>query len=159
MGDKEIELIEKYITPETVMLEWGSGGSTIHFSKLVKELYSIEHDFQWYNKIKKDKNNNVNITFVPSNGIYDSTIPTKDEQFEDYINYVDRINKKYDIVFIDGRARVACSKKVIPYLNENAVVFIHDFWAREPLRNGPFEWYKELESIKEGQSIVALKVK
>ena len=86
MGDKEIELIEKYITPETVMLEWGSGGSTIHFSKLVKELYSIEHDFQWYNKIKKDKNNNVNITFVPSNGIYDSTIPTKDEQFEDYIN-------------------------------------------------------------------------
>jgi len=159
MGTTERELIEKYITPNTIMLEWGSGGSTSHFGKLVKELYSIEHDFNWYNKVKKDKGDNVTLTYVPTNGIYNPTIPTKDEQFEDYINYVDRINKKYDLVFIDGRARVACSEKIIPYLNENAVVFIHDFWAREPLRNGPFDWYEEIESVKEGQSMVALKVK
>ncbi len=53
MNQKEVELIEKYLNKDTIMLEWGSGGSTLYFSKKVKTLYSIEHDKTYYNKIKK----------------------------------------------------------------------------------------------------------
>ena len=45
-------MIEKYLSPETIMLEYGSGGSTLYFSKFVKEYYSIEHDKKWYDEIK-----------------------------------------------------------------------------------------------------------
>ena len=48
MSKEEIKLIEKYLNKNQVVLEWGSGGSTAHFSKFVKEWYSIEHDKDWY---------------------------------------------------------------------------------------------------------------
>ena len=44
MSPKEIAFIEKYLTKDKVMLEWGAGGSTLYFSQLVKEYYSIEHN-------------------------------------------------------------------------------------------------------------------
>ena len=48
MEPEEIALIEKYLTPKSVMLEWGSGGSTSYFGAQVAALYSIEHDPEWY---------------------------------------------------------------------------------------------------------------
>ena len=71
MSDEERLLVEKYITltKENVndisMLEWGSGGSTLYFSDMVSEYFSIEHDDNWYKKIDSLKNDNVNYNFVP----------------------------------------------------------------------------------------------
>ena len=75
MSQKEIKMIEKYLTPETIMLEYGSGGSTIHFSKFVKEYYSLEHNKEWYNKVKiKISNNDKITTFLSENKKMDEII-------------------------------------------------------------------------------------
>jgi len=158
MRAAEGKLISKYLNSKKVMLEWGAGGSTVYFSKLVKQYISIEHNLEWYNKVKKEIGYNVKLYCVPNSGYYNSSIPTKAHQFKNYINYIDTLNTKYDVVLIDGRARVECAKKVIPYLNKDAVVFIHDFWARPPLQKA-LEFYDEIESIKNGDTLVALKVK
>ena len=68
------------------------------------------------------------------------------------------LKKKFDLVLIDGRARPQCAEKVIPYLSDDAVVFIHDFWKR-PDYSWVLNLYDEVESIKNGQSIVALRLK
>ena len=47
MSKEEINLIEKYLKKDHITLEWGSGGSTAHFSKLVKEWNAIEHNKEW----------------------------------------------------------------------------------------------------------------
>ena len=67
----------------------------------------------------------------------------------------------FDVVLIDGRCRVECAKSVLPYLKENAVVFIHDFWQKGRERYlKVFDYYNELKSIKDTeQTIVALKAK
>ena len=52
MQEKEFIMITDVLNDDTVMLEWGSGGSTIAFSSMVSKYYSIEHDEEWYNKIK-----------------------------------------------------------------------------------------------------------
>ena len=64
MNDKEIELVIKYIenAHDKIMLEYGSGGSTLLFSKYVKTYYSIEHNLDWYYEVRKklvdgDRNN------------------------------------------------------------------------------------------------------
>ena len=52
MDSSEKAIIEKYLNPNVIMMEWGSGGSTIEFSKQVKEYYSVEHNLEWYNEVK-----------------------------------------------------------------------------------------------------------
>ena len=44
MEDNEIKLIEYYLNTNDTMFEWGSGGSTLWFSKFVKKYYSIPID-------------------------------------------------------------------------------------------------------------------
>eukprot|EP00042_Codosiga_hollandica_P048174 m.534795 g.534795 ORF g.534795 m.534795 type:complete len:124 (-) comp57608_c0_seq31:552-923(-) len=50
MDSREREMVEKHLSPHMTMLEYGSGASTLHFSRRVKAYYSVEHDlssFDW----------------------------------------------------------------------------------------------------------------
>ena len=56
MSKEEISLIKREFKKgkeKKTMLEWGSGGSTLYFSKHVKEICSFEHNIEWYKKISK----------------------------------------------------------------------------------------------------------
>ena len=129
LSDKEVNCIDKYLKPTDIMLEWGSGGSTPYFGNQVEEYYSIEHSQKWfditseglkeYKLIKK-----IGVFFIPSNK--PRTRPTKREEFEDYVNVVNQLKHKYDKVLIDGRARLYCGIEVLPWLKEDAIVFLHD---------------------------------
>lgn len=97
MDNKEIELIDKYLNKDKIMLEYGSGGSTLYFSKFVKEYYSIEHNKLWYDKIKgKTNNSNININFCDINDGYnindvniigDLKYPSNINDFNDFVEY------------------------------------------------------------------------
>lgn len=126
MHNKEIKMIESYLHMTDTMLEWGSGGSTLHFPKFVKKYFSIEHNKEWYDKIKNEIPDNVAYTYVKQN--LPRTRPTKFREFKDYIEKAGSFNKKFDKVLVDGRARPECAIWVLPYLNQNAVVFIHDYF-------------------------------
>ena len=41
-----IRMLEKIITPDLRVFEYGSGGSSIWWSERVNEVYSIEHDLE-----------------------------------------------------------------------------------------------------------------
>ena len=161
MSDQEIDLVKKYLSEDKVMLEWGSGGSTCTFSPLVKEYYSIEHVKEWYENVEEFlklqiyRSKVFNYLVEPDKP---RTIPTKYEEFQTYIEYVDKLNKKYDIVLIDGRARLDCAKYIIPYLNENAVIFIHDYFHR-PQYYKVTDYYTQVDAVTSGQSIAAFKLK
>ena len=80
---KEIELVKSYCSKDTIMLEYGCGGSTTIFPKYVKEYYSIEHNLDWFWKVQQelydDKTYNVNLHLcdIPKG------VPTKREEFWD----------------------------------------------------------------------------
>jgi len=99
--------------------------STLYFSVKVKNITSIEHDKNWYNNIKKelvkrninnceyfliepdkfdDKNSNgINTFNKPGLKVYSKFI------FDKYIESIDKYPDNYfDLVFIDGRARLGC---------------------------------------------------
>jgi len=144
MSTEEISFIEKHLKPNDSMLEWGSGGSTIHFSKLVAKIYSIEHDKNWFNKVDYIKPENVEYYFVKQNS--PRTRPTKQEEFIDYINFIDEIGvAKYDVVFVDGRARKFCALKALDYVDQNSKVIIHD-WER-PIYKEVLDSYDIIDEI------------
>jgi len=128
MTREDVSVIHKYLDKDDVMLEWGSGGSTLYFSKYVNEYYSIEHDEKWYNKIKSQVEDNTHIYLCKPN--HPRTVPAQRYQFEDYINYIEKIGVKFDKILIDDRARFFCTEKAVDYLKPNGVLFFHD-WIRE----------------------------
>jgi hypothetical protein len=174
MHPKEVALIEKYLTPRTVMLEWGSGGSTFHYGKQVGKLYSIEHDPKWgkavrhwlgwhegWAKLFRRKGPHIEHFIVePNTGCPQR--PSQSLDYRDYIDQVDRLGIEcFDVVLIDGRARDHCAEKVLKYLGANSVVFIHDFF--DPKRDyyrRVFQWYDRLDSVEDTlQTLVALRPK
>jgi predicted O-methyltransferase YrrM len=158
MHPKEVELINKFLGKDKIMLEWGSGGSTIYFSKRVKKLYSIEHNKEYCNKLNGLTPKNTNLYCIPPN----KTIDIIDSDFSSYENYITKTNdfkEKFDVILIDGRARVECAKQSLKLIKENGVVLIHDFWNKSRLRyQVVLDFFKELESVKDTpQTIIALK--
>ena len=130
MEEDEINFLSSFLNSNDTMLEWGCGGSTLYFSKIVKEYYSIEHTKDWYEKIKNYPKNkeNVFMHYVPSDVPRKLKFgPSQRHEFVTYINHVDLLGKKFDKVLIDGRARQWCAEKVLKYLKDDAVVFLHDF--------------------------------
>ena len=65
MTKKEVSKAEEYINGKDKVLEWGSGGSTLYFPPMVKKYVSIEHDVNWYEKLKFDINDNVEYHHAP----------------------------------------------------------------------------------------------
>ena len=93
----------------------------------------------------------------------DCVYPKDKYVWSEYIDYVDTIGvDHFDVVLIDGRARTDCAYKILNYIDESSIVFIHDFWPR-PEYHKVFDYYTEVVSIKDtqigngGQTIVGLK--
>ena len=159
MYPAEKDLITKHFSPDKIMLEWGSGGSTIEFSPNLKKYYSIEHNKEWYDNVSKELKlnniNNVHYKFIEQNEPRNPDGRQSEYiQFKDYIDIVDTFNTKFDIVLIDGRARRLCAKKIIPYLNKDAVIIIHD-WVLRNVYHCVTDYYDVLEYIKHTPQTIA----
>lgn len=131
--EKEKELFLEILEDgkDKTFLEWGTGFSTIEIAKKVKKVISIEYQMEWFLKIKHildtEKITNAEIVYVPvSAGLSRDGEGNLAECF-DYVNYPKQLNEKYDIIFIDGRARVECAKVAINLLKENGIIVIHDY--------------------------------
>jgi hypothetical protein len=124
-----LDFLEKTLTKDMRVYEYGMGGSTLFFAKRVKEIVSVEHDKKWFNLveeiIKKKgydnwkgyllepeiKTNNLNID--PSHpDSYTSEDPRfNGQKFINYAVHIDEYADEYfDLIVIDGRARPSCFK-------------------------------------------------
>jgi hypothetical protein len=166
MSNIEIKKIEQYLNPTDVFLEWGSGGSTLYFSKFVQKYISIEYDLNWYRhinyRISNEKLTNIDYIYcAPNKHLIFPIFHSKSnpEDFIDYVNIIDNFaDMIYDGVLIDGRSRVSCSKKILPYLHKDSIVFVHDFFNRVSYHN-ILENYNLIDAIYTGQSLAILKKK
>lgn len=106
-----IKFISERLNSKLSVFEYGSGNSTLWFSKRVGEITSVEHDFDWHSKLK-DKlklKSNVNYFFRDlETGVYQ----------EEILNH----KGKFDIVIIDGRERIQCTFNSIDALKNDGVI-------------------------------------
>jgi len=125
---KAIYWLNNYLGPNMHVFEYGSGGSTIFFSGRVKKVVSVEHDCNWYKEVSSvlNKKNILNCEyylFAPeritgeapeySDKSYTSTA-IKGFSFEKYVKSIEKYpDKSFDLVSIDGRARVPCVSHAI----------------------------------------------
>lgn len=163
------------------MLEWGSGGSTLWFADRLPAgatLTSIEHDTAWHNYTQRriGRRQNVELLLYPPSGPIGRNATVEEENpeyLQDYIHAVD--GKQYDVILVDGVARVACMEQARELLSPGGVIFLHDAhrtWYDSgkalffehgtvgscPEYPGPILWWGGLEPEKPRFSIGALPV-
>lgn len=159
MHSYEYKFIEKYLDPNDILLEWGSGNSTLYYSGLVQKIISIEHDKDWHNKIKSIIEyfgiKNIDQYHIPAHS--PKPEPCRYEQFKDYAEFPKRVKIKFTKVLIDGRARKYCAKSLYEIIKEDNIIFIHDF--NRPDYQKTLKYYDIIEYDNRGQGIVALKKK
>lgn len=109
-----IDFIEKRLNKNMVMFEYGSGNSTLYYSSFVKEVHTVEHDRQWFEKILQVKPNNTHIKNI-------DLIYGGEYSRASLIN-----NVKYDIVIVDGRDRVNSMVNSIDSIGDSGVIVLDD---------------------------------
>lgn len=100
-----IEYLENIDFSEKIIFEYGSGNSSLYWQNSAKEVISVEHDKLWFKKINNKGNRQTNQTIL---------LRGNNESYE---NSIAEINKKFDVIIIDGIRRVECSKMIGNYLN------------------------------------------
>ena len=109
-----LDFLSERLNRDLLIFEYGSGNSTIYYSKIVKKVIAVEHNKEWYKKIKNKLPENSQIIFVnlDYNGIYCQAIKS--------------MNQKFDIIIIDAEDRVNCIKNCLNNLSENGVIILDD---------------------------------
>lgn len=122
-----INYLKKFVNKNKIVLEYGSGASSVWFSKRCKKLISIEHDELFYSKLKKiKKKNNLKFKYFltkPQSKIdqYRSN-RIKNYSFKNYIFKPNTLGIKFDIIFIDGRSRIECLKNSLNLIKKKGVI-------------------------------------
>jgi precorrin-6B methylase 2 len=100
------------------VFEFGSGNSTLWFSSRVKDIISVENDAEYYAVMEKKFNLKGNITYHLRN--------LKDN----YNSLILEYENQFDIIVIDGRERVKCTKNCLKALKPKGIL-IFDNSERE----------------------------
>ena len=179
----------EYISGKDKVLEWGSGLSTLHWMKVVNNLVSIEHNYEWYNKIAPDVNDNVEYYHVPPHvqkddgeleehvgdllsrandtlEIDDKTFWNTRDQFDwhcgiDYINKPFELeHRDYDVVIVDGRCRVMCAY-VAKYLIKDGGYLLFDDFQNRTYYHGILKYYEVVDysSLDSDKTMCVLKLR
>jgi len=109
-----VDFLGKRLNKKMKVLEFGSGNSTLYFGEKVERAISVEHDLNWYNRLKKIIPPNVNLVL------------SKADSSGSYINPITEFKISFDIIVIDGLFRNECCKEGVELLSSSGVIILDD---------------------------------
>jgi hypothetical protein len=166
--ENDKQMFYKYIDTANYYFEYGSGGSTYQSSirNNVKQIFSVESDLEWHNKLKtilKDKNH---IRFIYNEMDVEPNTwgtPGKNSTADQQKNYSNQILKldpdtiqNINMVLIDGRFRVACCLKCFDVIHNNCLIAFDDFLNR-PEYHVCLNYYDILEETSDNCMVILKK--
>lgn len=109
-----IDFIKERINKTQHIFEYGSGSSTIFYAERAGSVTSVEHDKGWFDMVKNTSPANAEMIFCQL------------EKDGEYAKKATLLNKKFDIIIVDGRDRVNCCKYSVDALSEDGVLVLDD---------------------------------
>jgi hypothetical protein len=107
---------------EARVFEWGSGASTVWLSRRAGSVIAVEHDAAWAATVQQHLPAHAEVRVVgpePVTGPGATTSSKKGHEGLDFTKYVDAIEQvggRFDLIVIDGRAREACLGPALRHL-------------------------------------------
>jgi hypothetical protein len=120
--------LDSFITRDSRVFEWGTGGSTLYWGERVRAVTSVEHDRSWFEKtacaIASSQLTNCDLRLREPEGAgnscrlhssahdatYESAFPSyESSSFKHYVTEIDVFpDSFFDLISVDGRARPSC---------------------------------------------------
>lgn len=138
-----IDFLKKWLKKDMIVYEYGSGGSTLFISDYVQMIYSVEHDEEWFYKLKteieKEKNFKINYQLfkpvqIEVENSEDCSNPKsflscigqyKNFSFVDYVKSINKFeDNHFDLIIVDGRARPSCILHSIEKLKKGGILLV-----------------------------------
>ncbi len=121
-----IEYLDKFLDENKTVYEYGCGGSSLFFARRSKKVISVEHDPIWAKTVEEEMKkagyeNWEHRVVEPTrfsgkcgSGYLSKAKAAEDMSFEGYAKAIDAYpDRSFDVVVIDGRARVGCAKHAL----------------------------------------------
>jgi hypothetical protein len=109
-----IQFIAERLNNTMNIFEFGSGNSTLYYAGKTATVDSVEHDRFWYDTIKKNMPQNVQLFYCEL--VYGG----------DYCKFAAGTGLKYDMLIVDGRDRVNCCINNIGALKAGGIIVLDD---------------------------------
>ena len=131
-----IDFLKEYLHPQMIGFEYGSGGSTLFFSRRTKSVLSIEDNVKWHDlvsqRLREKGVTNVKLKLHP----FDFKNPLGFEKC-DYLNAMPK--EKFDVIVVDGseewtQVRPICFNKAEQHVKEGGIIVVYDSWRYPVLR-------------------------
>ncbi len=112
----------------TAVFEWGAGASTLWLSHRANRVLSVESDADWASKVETVAPPNAQIITVETPQRDSASIPLSSRlgfrrlDFSGYVNAIEQVPGKFDLIVIDGRARESCLRKSLPRLKPGGII-------------------------------------
>ena len=104
-----IEYLEQLDLSHKSIFEWGSGNSSLYFAKRCRSIISIESDKNWYEYVSQELLPNQKVIFTNE---------------VNFVDAIDKLNMKYDVIIIDSLLRYECALKAVHYLNRGGLIIL-----------------------------------
>ena len=110
------------------VFEFGGGGSTLWMQTRASKVYCVEHDRGWYEELSAATAENVSVIFVPTSDEGNIGTPVEPNRyFDKYVNVIkEQADESFDLIIVDGRARVACGIASLPKLKPGGMLLLDD---------------------------------
>ena len=133
MNFKVIQWLRSYLKKEMILFEWGSGGSTLFFSKLVDQVVSVEYDEEYYHFVQEQLKGKGNVELIlekpQEKGVFRSFSPGHlNSYFDNYVKTIETYPDRYfDVIVVDGRQRNQCFKLALKKIKEDGIIVFDNF--------------------------------
>lgn len=132
-----IDYLESHLPPDSVVFEWGGGGSTLFWAKRAKHVITVESSDEWADRLTQ---------VLSVKGITNVTVlrhpfdPSDKAGFEDsvYLNCVD--DYKANVFVVDGyeadvQLRPICFSRAEDRVEKGGIIIVDDSWRYIALRS------------------------
>lgn len=121
-----IEALKNWDLSDKRVFEYGSGYSTLFWASRAKEVVSVEHNRDWYEKIAALAPANARVILAPIDKKEDyHPSPELREQFKAYAQAIDG---RFQIIVLDGyaksRVRYQCAEVAVSHLDANGLIIL-----------------------------------
>jgi protein O-GlcNAc transferase len=169
LSNNDKKIFYKYLDNANVYFEYGSGGSTYQASirKNIKKIYSVESDIEWQKKLKNIiTDSNIKYIFNEMDTKPNTWgRPGKNAtniQKKKYSNHIRELSKEeqesIDLIFIDGRFRVACCLNCFDVIKDNCIIIFDDFLNR-PKYHIVLKYFDIIEKTQDNRMVILKKKK
>ena len=122
------------------VFEFGAGASTAWLARRAASVLSVEHDAGFLELVERlvADHDHASLRLVPPVPSPDGQPPSVTSEregfegldLEDYVASIDDAGGPFDLIVIDGRARVACLRQALPHLADGGLIVFDDVHRR-----------------------------